>query len=76
MEALGQGLWDGVARVVPQIIVLGVGTWAGGYILRGIGKGQYVELMNVIAIFVAFGLTLATVISQITAAFRALGIIR
>lgn len=76
MEALGQGLWDGVARVVPQIIVLGVGTWAGGYILRAIGKGQYVELMNVIAIIVAFGLTLATVISQITAAFRALGIIR
>lgn len=76
MGAIGAGLWDGVARVVPQIIVLGVGTWAGGYILRGIGKGQYVELMNVIAIFVAFGLTLATVISEVTSAFRALGIIR
>lgn len=69
-------MWGGVARVVPQIIVLGLGTWAGGYILRGVGKGQYVELMNVIAVFVAFGLTLSTVIGQVVEAFRHLGIIR
>ena len=65
-----------MAKVVPQIIILGLGTWAGGYILRGVGKGQYVELMNVLAVFVAFGMTLATVIGEVTSAFRALGIIR
>lgn len=76
MGEIGSALWGGVARVVPQIIILGLGTWAGGYILRGIGKGQYAELMNVIAIFVAFGLALATVIGQVLEAFRHLGMIR
>jgi hypothetical protein len=76
MAEIGGALWGGVAKVVPQIIILGLGTWAGGYILRGIGKGQYVELMNVIALFVGFGMTLATVIGQVLSAFKALGIIR
>jgi hypothetical protein len=76
MGTVGAGLWSGVAKVVPQIIILGLGTWAGGYILRGVGKGQYVELMNVLAVFVAFGLTLATVVNEVVSAFRILGIIQ
>ena len=76
MGEIGGALWGGVAKVVPQIIILGLGTWAGGYILRGVGKGQYVEQMNVIALFVGFGLTLATVVGQVLEAFRMLGIIR
>lgn len=76
MSEIGAAVFGGVAKVVPEIMILGLGTWAGGFILRGVGKGQFVELMNVVAAFVAFGMTLATVIVEANAAFRTLGIIR
>jgi len=55
-------------------MLLGLGTWGAGYMLRGIGKGQFVELLNILAVFVAFGITFVTVIAEATKAFNALGL--
>jgi hypothetical protein len=74
LRDLGGLLFSGVGRVIPEVMLLGLGTWGAGYMLRGIGKGQFVELLNILAVFVAFGITFVTVIAEATKAFNALGL--
>lgn len=74
LKDIGGMLFSGVGRVIPEVMLLGLGAWGAGYVLRGIGKGQYVELVNVVAVFLAFGIAFATVIVEVGKAFKGLGL--
>lgn len=73
MGEIGKSLFQGPGAVVLQIAFLAIGTWIAEFIVKAIGKGQYVRLIVVAGLFVGFSLVLYTVSGALAEALKVMG---